>query len=376
LEVDAKMTIPRADAGSPYMRWAKLNSTAKFNLATSGMANLSLSELGVTLEELQINGPTIYGYDPLIKALAARYRVPQESVVSAMGTSFANYLALAGATEPGNEVLIEQPTYDPILGAARYLGLEIRRFKRKADHDFALDLEEVERNLSARTRVIVLCNLHNPSGVLSPDSLLRELGLLARSRNAYVLVDEVYREMLFSAEPQTAFHLDPSTFIVTSSLTKAYGLSGLRCGCILAPPDLAARMWRIHDVHAATYPFIAEYLSVIALKKLPQISARMKSMLDENRALLRDFIEQRGDLDCSWPDYGTIVFPRLKRGKITDLCRLLRNEFELSIVPGEFFDMPDHFRIGVGTPTAEVRAALEQLQHGLDRYKATLAVGA
>lgn len=370
------MTIPRADAGSPYMRWAKLNSTAKFNLATSGMANLSLSELGVTLEELQINGPTIYGYDPLIKALAARYRVPQESVVSAMGTSFANYLALAGATEPGNEVLIEQPTYDPILGAARYLGLEIRRFKRKADHDFALDLEEVERNLSARTRVIVLCNLHNPSGVLSPDSLLRELGLLARSRNAYVLVDEVYREMLFSAEPQTAFHLDPSTFIVTSSLTKAYGLSGLRCGWILAPPDLAARMWRIHDVHAATYPFIAEYLSVIALEKLPQISARMKSMLDENRALLRDFIEQRGDLDCSWPDYGTIVFPRLKRGKITDLCRLLRNEFELSIVPGEFFDMPDHFRIGVGTPTAEVRAALEQLQHGLDRYKATLAVGA
>jgi aspartate/methionine/tyrosine aminotransferase len=370
--MDEKMTTPRADAGSAYMRWAKLQSSAKYNLATSGLANLAFSALGVTLDELQINGPTIYGYDPLLKALAARYRVPQECVVSAMGTSFANYLALAGATEPGDEILLEQPTYDPILGAARYLGLGIRRFKRKAEHNFALELDEVERNLSPRTRVIVLCNLHNPSGALSPDPLLRELGLLAKSRNAFVLIDEVYREMLFSAEPETAFHLDPSTFIVTSSLTKAYGLSGLRCGWVLAPAELVQRMWRIHDVHAATYPFMAEYLSVIALKKLDEISAGMKLMLDENRSLLRRFLDEREDIDYCWPDYGTIVFPRLKRGSVADLCLFLRDKFEVSVVPGEFFEMQDHFRIGVGTPTSEVRAALEQLQHGLDQYGATL----
>jgi aspartate/methionine/tyrosine aminotransferase len=376
LEVDEKMTTPRADGGSAYMRWAKLQSTAKYNLATSGMLNLPLSELGITLEELQINGPTIYGYEPLLKALAARYRVPQPCAVSTMGTSFANYLALAGATEPGDEVLIEQPTYDPILGAARYLGLEIRRFKRKAEHNFAVDLEEVERNLSPRTRVIVLCNLHNPSGATVPDALLTELGRLAKTCNAYVVVDEVYREMLFSAEPQTAFHLDPSTFIVTSSLTKAYGLSGLRCGWVLAPHELAERMWRIHDVHAATYPFMAEYLSVIAIQKLPEISARMKSVLDQNRAMLREFLEQQEDLDYCWPDYGTIVFPRLKRGNVTELCRLLRNEFDVSIVPGNFFETPDHFRIGVGTPTSDVRAALQQLQRGLEHYRSTLAVRA
>jgi len=370
------MTTRRADGGSAYMRWAKLQSMAKYNLATSGMANLAFSALGVTLDHLQINGPTIYGYEPLLQALAARYRVPQECVVSAMGTSFANYLALAGATEPGDEILIEHPTYDPILGAARYLGLEIRRFKRTPEQNFAIDLEEVDRNLSSRTRLIVLCNLHNPSGALSPDSLLRELGTLARTRNAYVLVDEVYREMLFSAEPGTAFHVDPSCFIVTSSLTKAYGLSGLRCGWVLAPPELAQRMWRIHDVHAATYPFIAEYLSVIALKKLDEISAGMKLMLDENRSLLRSFLERREDLDYCWPEYGTVVFPRLKHGNVDELCRLLRSEFDTSIVPGEFFEMPDRFRIGVGTPTPDLRAALEQLQHGLDRYRATLAVRA
>jgi aspartate/methionine/tyrosine aminotransferase len=367
------MTATRSDAGSRYMEWAKLRSSAKYNLATSGMANLPLSELGVALDELEINGPTVYGYDPLLKAVAARYRVPQEYVVSAMGTSFANYLALAAATESGNEVLIEQPAYDPMLGAARYLGLEIRRFQRKPEQNFAIDVAELERNLSSRTRLIVLCNMHNPSGALVADSVLSELAALARSRNAYVLVDEVYREMLFQTEPQSAFHLDPERFIVTSSLTKAYGLSGLRCGWVLAPAKLAQRMWKIHDVHAATYPFMTEYLSVIALEKLSQIAARMKSILDENRALLREFLAHRDDLDYFWPEYGAIVFPRLKHGSEADFCRLLRDRFDTSIVPGEFFEMPEHFRIGVGALTADVRAALQQLAKGLDQYQASLA---
>jgi aspartate/methionine/tyrosine aminotransferase len=356
------------------MQWAKLQSAAKHNLATSGMANRAMAELGVNLDQLEINGPTIYGYEPLLNALAARYRVPEKCVVTAMGTSFANYLALAGATEAGDEVLIEQPTYDPILGAARYLGLEIKRFQRKPERDFAIDINEVERNLSPRTRVIAFCNLHNPSGALTPDSLLRDLAFLAQKRDVYILVDEVYREMLFAPEPTTAFHVDPERFIITSSLTKAYGLSGLRCGWILAPADLAQRMWHIHDVHAATYPFITEFLSVVALGKLPGISGRMKDMLNENRGLLRAFLQRRDDLEYFWPEYGTIVFPKLNQGSVSALCRMLHNDFDTSVVPGEFFESADRFRIGVGGNTAEIRSALLQLEQGLDRYKGSLAI--
>ena len=115
------MNVSRSTARSPYMEWAKLQLAAKYNLATSGMISLPLAELGVKIEELEINGPSIYGYDPLLKAIADRYRVPQESVVSAVGTSLANYLALAAITEPGDEVLIEQPSYGPILDVAQYL---------------------------------------------------------------------------------------------------------------------------------------------------------------------------------------------------------------------------------------------------------------
>jgi aspartate/methionine/tyrosine aminotransferase len=202
------------------------------------------------------------------------------------------------------------------------------------------------------------------------------VGKLAARVGARVLVDEVYRELLFESAPASAFHIDPERFIVTNSLTKAYGLSGLRCGWVLASPELARRMFRINDLHGATFAHPVELLSVVALKKLPQIAAHMKSMLDCNRQLLRDFLLGRDDLDCFWPECGTVVFPRLKSGEVEPLCDILRRDFETSVVPGNFFESPDRFRIGVGTPTESVREALQQLQLGLDRYRESLKLRA
>src|SRR5205807_55906 len=190
---------------------------------------------------------------------------------------------------------------------------------------------------------------------------------------AYVVVDEVYREMLFEEQPRSAFHLDPERYIITTSLTKAYGLSGLRCGWLLAPPHVARQMWQIHNLHSGTYAYPAELLSVIALSKLAHISSSMKPLLEANRKLLHDFLLSRDDLDYYWPEYGTIVFPRLGAGNADEFCKLLRNDFETTVVPGRFFESPDRFRVGVGTPTESVRAALEQLGRGLDRYKTEFA---
>jgi len=267
---------------------------------------------------------------------------------------------------------VEQPTYELILNTARYLGLEIRRFPRRAENNFAIDPADVERNLTPRTRVIAICNLHNPSGALASDSVLREIGRLASKSGSYVMVDEVYREMLFESAPQSSFQIDPERFIVTNSLTKAYGLSGLRCGWVLAPPELARRMFRINDLHGATFAHPAELLSVIAFEKLAQIAARMKFILDANRKLLQDFIGSRDDLDYFWPEYGTVIFPRLKSGSVDGFWVLLRDQFETSIVPGRFFEDPERFRIGVGTPTESVKDALQQFSRGLDRYQASV----
>lgn len=350
---------------SDYMHWAKMSSRARFNLATSGMANLSIKDLSFDFEDLEITGTTGYGYEPLIDALANRFQVETSNVVTAAGTSFANHLAMAGLVNHGDEVLIEQPVYEPLLALANYLGLKVNRFERRFEDGFRIEPSEVENNLTSNTRLIVLTNFHNPTGVYTDDETLREVGAMARDINARVLVDEVYVEMLFRDPPQTAFHLGKE-FVVTSSLTKAFGLSGLRCGWILAEAGIAERLWRLNDLFAATSVHAGERLSLQAFRQLPDIALKARQRLDEHRKLLNEFLDLRNDLDAIRPEFGSIMFPRVKNGRAEDLFTILREKYETSVVPGRFFESPDHFRIGLGGDTETMIEGLRRLGAALD----------
>ncbi|HKS72686.1 MAG TPA: aminotransferase class I/II-fold pyridoxal phosphate-dependent enzyme [Terriglobales bacterium] len=363
------MTQARTRAHSPYMEFAKLRSTATYNLATSGVMGYPLAELPVRLQDLEINGPTIYGYAPLQERLAKKNAVSPDCVVAAAGTSMANHLALAGILEPGDQVLIEDPTYELLLSAARYIGGNIRRFPRRFEDNFRVDPKEIEQRMTPATRLIVLTNLHNPSGALIDNETLREVGEIARRGGARVLVDEVYLEALFDQPQPSAFHLG-NQFVVTSSLTKAYGLSGLRCGWILADPELASRIWRLNDLFAATPAHPAELLSVIALDHLDQVAARAKALIKSNRMRLDAFLDARGDLECYRPRFGTVVFPRLRRGSVDEFCQLLKTKYDTSVVPGRFFEMPEHFRIGIGGDPAMTAEGIVRLGLALDEFEA------
>ena len=359
------MNPPRSTMRSAYMEWAKTRSHARFNLAISGVANYPLAELPVRLEDLELSGPSYYGYEPLQRRLAAKCGVPAECVVAAAGTSMANHLAMAATLEPGDQVLIERPTYELLLSTARYFGAEVRRFPRRFEDGFCLDPREVERNLTPHTRLIVLTNSHNPSGALAEEDALRQTGELARSVGARVLVDEVYLDAAFARAPRSAFHLGEH-FLSTSSLTKVYGLSGLRCGWVLAAPALAERMWRLNDLFAVIPAHPAERLSVIALDHLDRIAARARALLEANRRLLERFLDSREDLRAVRAACGTTAFPRLERGSVEALCAGLRENYDTSIVPGEFFEMPEHFRIGIGGETQNVAEGLRRLGAALD----------
>ena len=349
---------------SAYMNWAKTSSGAKFNLATSGLGNLKLRELRVSLDDLEITDGG-YGYQPLIKLIAERYRVDRESIVTAAGTTFANHLAMAALIEPGDEILFEQPAYEPMLAAALYLGAKVKRFTRRFEQGFRIVPNELESLVTPSTRLIVLTNLHNPSGVLIDDSELKRIGEIARGVGARVLVDEVYIETLFEAAPRTSFHLG-NEFVVTSSLTKAFGLSGLRCGWIFAEPELAKRMWLLNDLFASTPVHSGERLSVVALHQLGESGARAKELFDRNRRLLNEFLDTREDLEAVRPEFGTVMFPRVRRGSSEELCQLLREKYETSVVPGRFFEMPAHFRVGIAGDTGVLEAGLERLGKALD----------
>ena len=358
------MTAAREVMSSAYMHWAKTSSTSKYNLATSGLGNLKLRDLRVSLDDIEITDGG-YGYEPLLTAIGERYRVNTESIVTAAGTTFANHLAVAGIIKPGDEVLVEQPAYEPMLAAIRYLGADVKRFPRSFENGFQIQPEQLESLITRNTRLIVITNLHNPSGVLIEDSTLKRIGELARSVGARVLVDEVYIETLFEESPRTSFHLGKE-FVVTSSLTKAFGLSGLRCGWIFAEPELASRMWLLNDLFASTPVHSGERLSVVAFDQLAEIGARSQQLFDRNRRILNDFLDTREDLEVVRPEFGTVMFPRVRRGTSDLLCRLLREKYETSVVPGSFFEMPEHFRVGIAGETEVLEAGLDRLGKALE----------
>jgi aspartate/methionine/tyrosine aminotransferase len=353
---------------STYMEWAKLSSSARFNLATSGLTNVMLAEFPLRPAELEITGGG-YGYLPLLERISRLTGAPVDCVVSAEGTSMANHLAAAALLEPGDEVVIEKPAYGLLLDLLHYLGARVRRIERRFEDNFSISLGEMEKVITPATRLIVLTNLHNPSGAFLSVETLQSIGDLAARAGALVLVDEVYLPMLFDSAPSTAFSLGQN-FVVTTSLTKTYGLSGLRCGWILAAPELAQRMWRLNDLFAATAAHPAERMSVMAFDHLEQFRQRARDLLTANRALLDAFLDSRDDLECFRPLAGSVVFPRLPRGEPEAFFQLLREKYETSVVPGRFFEMPRHFRLGIGGETATLQGGLERLGAALDEFLA------
>jgi len=348
---------------SEYMHWAKTASRARYNLATSGVGAFPLSELGV-LPALEINGDNSYGYAPLVQAIAARHAVDPDCVVTAAGTSGANFLAFAALLDPGDEVLIEQPAYGLLLDALRCLGADIRRFARTHDAGYAVDAEAVRRAVTPRTRLIVLTNLHNPSSVLTGEDVLREVGEIARSVGARVLVDEVYLDAVYENTPRTSFHLGPQ-FVVTSSLTKVYGVSGVRCGWILAEPDLARALWRLNDCMAATPVYPGELLSVAIFNQLDQVRERFRRIVQADRLVLSAFLDRNDKVHAVRTPWGTTSFMRLGSDDADGFLARLRSEWETSAVPGRFFEIPGCFRIGMGVNSEMFAEGLSRLERAL-----------
>ena len=355
---------------SDYMQWSKTQSRARFNLATSGVASFPLGDLSVNWENLEINGDNSYGYAPLQQAIAVHHGVDPDCVVESAGTSMANHLAMAAILEPGDEVLIEHPAYGPILDIARYLEANVKRFRRVEENGWAVDPAEVRRCVTPKTRLIVITNLHNPTSAFTAEPVLRELGDIARSIGALVLVDEVYLDAVYQGTPSTSLHLGPE-FVVTSSLTKVYGVSGLRCGWILAQPQLAWKMRRLNDLYSATPVYPGELLSVAAFQHLNLLRERARRVVEADRKLLCDFLTKQSTISAVSTEWGTTSFPRLSRdrGRNADaFLERLRSEFDTSAVPGRFFEMPDHFRIGMGVNT-------EMFAEGLNRIGRALIDG-
>jgi hypothetical protein len=211
----------------------------------------------------------------------------------------------------------------------------------------------------------MLTNLHNPSGVLAGCGDLRALALGTEARGVKLVVDEVYLEFLPPGEDRTAFGLAPNV-IVVSSLTKVYGLGGLRRGWMLAAGGLAGRLLRLRDYVFNEEVYLEEQISARLLSRLDGMRRRAAPSLEENRGRMRRFLEQEERMSWVEPRGGVVCFPRLKTGDGRRLERVLRESFDTAIVPGEFFGEPSHVRVGYGVPGNVLERGLENIRLALD----------
>jgi hypothetical protein len=359
---------PPAAPRAEYLLWAKRRPHPVNDLGRSDVVPCTLDDLPGAREALEVTGRNDEGWEPLVDRLAARYGVEPGQVATATGTSGANFLVCAALLRPGDDVLVERPVYDPLLAVPRLLGANLVRFERSFDEGFRLNLDRVAAALTPRTRLIILTNPHNPTGVLTGADDLRALAALAERRGCYVLADEVYLDAVPGPARAVAATLSPRV-ITTSSLTKAYGLAGLRCGWALAATEVCEEIRRVRDLVDGSGSVLAERAAASAFDALPALAERARAILSPNVARFADFMAGQQALDWVVPAGGTVAFPRLRGSGLADaLADRLMRDYQTAVVPGRFFEAPEHVRVALGIPG-------DVLERGLDAMGRALAAG-
>ena len=347
-----------------------------WNVSESGVHPLRVSDLVDTaalrdgLLDHELGYPQTNGTVELRESIARLYPgATADHVQVTNGGSEANCVVLMRIVEPGDEIVCQMPNYLQTAGLARGLGATVQPWLlRETNGDgrprWAPDLDELRRMVSPRTRAILLCNPNNPTGARLDASTLDEICRIAARAGAWVVSDEIYRGAEREADDTPSVWGRYERAIVTSGLSKAYGLPGLRIGWIAGPPDLVADLWAIHDYTTIAPGGVNDRLARIALtpERREAVIARTRSIIRTNYPIVRAWIERQEGLSHVPPEAGAIVFVKHAHPfKSSELTERLRVERSVLVVPGDFFDMNGYLRIGFGSDPEYLASALTRI---------------
>jgi aspartate/methionine/tyrosine aminotransferase len=344
---------------SPYITWVKQLPRAEINLSGSAVPVCPPALLGPFDPDTPITERNDYGWPPLVTQLASRYGLGEAGIVVAAGASMANHLAIATLLSRDDHVLTERPGYDPLDLVPALWGAHVSHFARRPEAGYRFDVDAIRDALTPRTRLLVLSDLHNPTGARLDLSDLEALATLADEHDFHILVDEVYGEWLREEGVPSTVHVSPRV-VVTSSLTKVWGLGGLRVGWILAEPALAERMRRFASLFDNVIAHPSERLAVRALARSAAIIRPHGHLVTHNRRLVGRWVEATRGVQWVEPAAGAIAFLNLGIGDVWQFVARLARERSTLITPGVFFGAPEYVRIGFGVDSAV-------LEHGLTR---------
>ncbi len=350
-----------------YLTWARRHyGKVPFDLASSGLAPVTPDDIG---EPAHLDDPD--GPARLRKAIARFNDVPETETIAAIGTTQALWLAYSSVLRPGDEVLVESPSYEPVWTLAEAAGAKVVRFSRAAEDRYALDVDAIARAFSPRTRLVAITSPHNPSGIRVDETTLRQVAELVAARGAYLLVDEVYAPLAEMAPGASVWGLSArklgSRILAVSSLTKSFGMGDARVGWVLGPKELIERADTVLLSTCGYLPTRHASYGAWAFTRIVPLAERARELTLGKRETVEAWMAGRKDLTWSSPPDGLFGFAE-KIGS-GDLLKTLEAGAEregVLVAAGTFFGVPNGFRLSWSIARAKLQGALERLGRVLD----------
>jgi aspartate/methionine/tyrosine aminotransferase len=357
----------------------------EWNVSESGVQPLRVEELVddpaslAALMSQALGYPQTNGTVELRSAIAAMYPgATPDHVEVTNGGSEANCLALMHLVEPGDQVVMMTPNYMQVRGLARWLGATVKAWPLiPGSGRWRADLESLSALVGNRTKAVLICNPNNPTGARLTAAEVDEICRIAARVGAWVLSDEIYRGAELDGVETATVWGRAERALVTSGLSKAYGLPGLRIGWVTGPPEVVDALWGIHDYTSIAPGAINDQLARMALApaRRDQLLGRTRGILRANYPILRDWLARRIPLVSHVaPEAGAIAFVRYHHAiNSTRFIERLRDELSVLVVPGDHFDMDGYLRIGFGSDALNLSSSLERIGALLDTIPASVA---
>ncbi len=346
-----------------------------YNLSESGVHPLLLRELLIdspeyieTLLETEIDYTHANGNPKLRENIAALYSgCTSSNVLVTVGAIEANYNSIHTLLQPGDEIAIMLPNYMQIWGIAKNLGLKINTFHLCEDNGWQVNLDELKKAVTPKTRLIAVCNPNNPTGYILTHEEMKAVINAAEGVGAWILADEVYSGAERITDEETpSFYGRYDKVVAIGSTSKAYGLPGLRVGWAVGPTDTINRILRRHEYTAISTSIFSNKLAALALSAnvRPRIIQRTRNYIRKGFPLLQEWIDQQKDIfRLVPPRAAAIAFLRYQLNiNSTELANKLIQEKSVLIVPGDHFGMDKFIRISYGLPQDYLTEGLKRIQ--------------
>jgi len=351
-------------------------NTVPINLTESGFHPYTLKEL-LSEEQLNMLMNTVLGYGqtngsiPLRQTIANLYpNCTEDNVMVTNGTAEANFIACHTLLEKGDEIVMMVPNYMQIWGISEEIGCIPKRFHLREENNWKPDLEELESQMTSKTKMIVLCNPNNPTGYVLSKQEMEVIVEIAKKYDCWIYCDEVYKGANLDGVEKPSFYGMYEKVVVNGGLSKAYALPGLRLGWLAGPKEIMDDAWAYSDYTSITAGILSHKISEIVLKpgQREKVLSRNIKVLNENLQMTIDWAKQYDNLlEFVPPQAGGMVFIKYKFPiNSTELSNWLRLEKGVFILAGDVYGMDNHFRIGIGADKKDLLKGYELLTAALN----------